>query len=225
MTEPRSPVRVLLVDDHELAREAMRSVLNPEQGFEIVAEAADGDAAIRLVRERAPDLVMMDVQMPGLDGLTATRRILENRPATRVVVLTSHEQRPIVLEALRAGAAGYLLKGATKQEVLTTIRAVLAGQRRVQSSVAVELLVEDAAGGAAVASTGTSLTPRQLEIVRLIAAGRSNAEIAQSQQVSVNTVKTHVRHILQKLEAVDRASAVGRAAALGLLPGEPVSDR
>jgi DNA-binding NarL/FixJ family response regulator len=219
---PNERIRVLLVDDHELAREAMRSVLSPEQGFHVVGEAGDGATAIRLVHELAPALVVMDVQMPGIDGLVATRTILAEQPGVRVVILTSYEQRPLVLEALRAGAAGYLLKGATKQEVLATVRAILAGERRIQSSLAIALLVEDCRGGVAPTVT-TALTPRQLEIVRLIAAGRSNSEIAVAQRLTLNTVKTHVRHILQKLEATDRANAVARAAALGLLPGEPTA--
>lgn len=140
---------MLLGDDHELAREAMRSVLSPEHGFEIIAEAADGDAAIRLVRECAPDLVMTDVQMPGLDGLTATRTILANRPATRVVVLTSDEQRPIVLEAAPRGRDR---------------------RRRANEHIACPTSAGDRAPHCG---------------------GPVNTEIAQSQRVTLNTVKTH----------------------------------
>ena len=213
--------RVLLVDDHELAREALRGVLSPEQGFVVVGEAADGPTAVRLARELRPELVLMDVRLPGLDGLAATRAILGELPSTKVVVLTSYEQRPILLEALRAGAVGYLLKGASKQEVLATVRAALAGERRVQGSLAAELLGEEARG--ATPGVVPPLSQREVEVVRLMAAGRSNAAIARALQVSLNTVKTHVQHIVRKLGAPDRAGAVGRAAGLGLLAeGLPV---
>jgi DNA-binding NarL/FixJ family response regulator len=219
---PGTAMSVLLVDDHELAREALRSVLTPEQGFNVVGEAADGQHALWLAHQLRPELVLMDIRMPGMDGLATTRALLAELPATTVVVLTSYEQRPIVLDALRAGAAAYLLKGASKQEVLATLRAAMAGERRVQSSLAADLLAEDACG------TGPelvqSLSQREVEVVRLMAAGQSNVEIARSLQVSLNTVKTHVQRVLRKLDAVDRASAVTRAAALGLLVGGGAPD-
>jgi DNA-binding NarL/FixJ family response regulator len=213
---PPPPTRVLLVDDHELAREALRSVLTPVQGYAVVGEAADGQTALRVARQVRPELVLMDLRMPGLDGLATTRALLAEMPDTRVVVLTSFEQRALVLDAIRAGAAGYLLKGASRQEVLETVAAVLGGERRVQGSLAADLLGEEAHGGP---SPGLlpPLTERELEVVRLMAAGRTNAEIAQALQISLNTVKTHVLHLFRKLDAPDRAAAVARAAALGLL--------
>jgi DNA-binding NarL/FixJ family response regulator len=210
--------RVLLVDDHELAREALRSVLTAEQGFRVVGEAADGQQAVRLARQLRPELVLMDVRLPGMDGLEATRAVLAELPATKVVVLTSYEQRPIVLDALRAGAAGYVLKGASKQEVLEIIRTALAGERRIQGSLAADLLDQDAQGTAHVLSV--PLSQREVEVIRLMAAGQSNAAIARALHVSLNTVKTHVQHVVRKLEAADRASAVARAAALGLLAND-----
>lgn len=219
-SEPRgrppavTTTRVLLVDDHDLAREALRAVLAPEQGFEIVGEADSGEPAVRLAHRLQPDLVLMDVRMPGMGGVAATRAILSKLPATRVVILTSHEQRPIVLEALRAGAAGYLTKGASTQEVLAIVRAALAGERRVQGTLAADLLSDQTRGDTAAAP---QLSERELEVLRRMAEGRSNAEIAHGLSVSLNTAKTHVQHVLRKLDAVDRASAVARAAALGLL--------
>jgi DNA-binding NarL/FixJ family response regulator len=208
---------VVLVDDHELAREALRSVLTPEQGFVIVGEASDGQTAVRLAHRLRPDLVLMDVRMPGMDGLAATRAILAELPETKIVVLTSHEQRPLVLDALRAGVAGYLLKGASKREVLDIIRAALAGERRVQGSLTADLLDQEARSPSP--TPGVPLSQRELEVIRLLAAGHGNAEIARTLCVSINTVKTHVQHIVRKLDAADRTSAVARAAALGLLGG------
>lgn len=206
---------VLLVDDHELAREALRSLLAREQAFLVIGEASDGEAAVRLARQLRPHLVLMDVRMPGLDGLAATRVIAAELPETRVIVLTSFEDRALVLEALRAGAVGYVLKGASKQEVLDTLHAGLRGEARVQGSLAAELLRDDIRGN--VTPGLQSLSLRELEVVRLMAAGQTNAQIARTLQVSVNTAKTHVLRILRKLDAPDRAAAVARAAALGLL--------
>jgi DNA-binding NarL/FixJ family response regulator len=223
--KPRGPAssptttRVLLVDDHELAREALRAVLTPEQGFQIVGEADTGETAVQLAHRLRPHLVLMDVRMPGMDGVAATRAILAELPATRVVILTSHEQRPIVLQAMRAGAAGYLTKGATSQELLATVRAALGGERRVQASLAADLLSQDAQGDTPVGAP--QLSERELEVLQLMAAGQSNAGIAYALSVSLNTAKTHVQHLLRKLDAVDRASAVARAAALGLLSETP----
>jgi DNA-binding NarL/FixJ family response regulator len=214
---PPAPTPVLLVDDHELAREALRSVLTAAQGFRVVGEAADGQTALRLAHQLRPELVLMDVRMPGLDGLGATRALLADLPETRVVVLTSFEQRSLVLEALRAGAAAYLLKGASKREVLDTLRAALAGERRVQGALAANLLAEQASVGGPPPGRAARLSERELEVVRMMAAGQSNTQIARALQVSLNTVKTHVLHILRKLDAPDRAAAVARAAGLGLL--------
>jgi DNA-binding NarL/FixJ family response regulator len=214
MTSAPPPVRVLLADDHELAREALRSVLAREPDFAIVGEARDGQEAVALARRVQPDVVIMDLRMPGLDGIAATRQVLAAVPATRVVVLTSLEQRAYVLEALRAGATGYLLKGATTHEVLATLRAARAGGVRVQPELAGGLLAEVARGEAPAAH---GLSPRELAVVRLLAQGRTNAAIGRELHLTLNTVKTHVSHILQKLDAADRAQAVARAAALGLL--------
>ena len=214
----RLPARVLLADDHELAREALRSVLTREPDLEVMGEARDGQEAVDLARRLQPDLVVMDVRMPGLDGLAATRVLLDVLPSARVVMLTSSEQRAYALEALRAGAAGYLLKGATKQEVLATLRDALAGEVRVQPEVAGPLLGQLARGET---PTAHGLSAREVEVLRLLAHGTTNEAIGRALHLSLNTVKTHVSHILAKLDAPDRAAAAARAAALGLLEENP----
>jgi len=206
--------RVLLADDHELAREALRSVLAREPDLEVVGEARDGQEAVNLAARLRPDLVVMDIRMPGLDGFAATRALRDVLPGARVVMLTSSEQRAYALEALRAGAAGYLLKGATKGEVLATLRAALAGEVRVQPEVAGPLLGQ-LARGEVPAEHG--LSDREVEVLRLVARGRTNQAIGRELHLSLNTVKTHISHILAKLGVADRAAAAARAAALGLL--------
>lgn len=210
----RPAARVLLADDHELAREALRSVLSREPDLDVVGEARDGREAIDLARRLRPDLIVMDVRMPGLDGLAATREVLAAQSGALVVVLTSHENREYALEALRAGATGYLLKGATKQDVLATLRGVLAGEVRVQPEVAGRLLGQLARGEA---PAGHGLSGRELDVLRLLARGRTNEAIGRELHLTLNTVKTHVSHILAKLGAADRAEAAARAARLGLL--------
>jgi DNA-binding NarL/FixJ family response regulator len=191
-------------------------VLRAEHGFGVVGEAADGREALRLAQQLRPDVVLMDVRMPVMDGLAATRALRVEQPEARVVMLSSHEDRALVLEALRAGALGYLLKGASKQEVLTTLRAILGGERRVQGSLAADLLHNEAVGSAR-PSPAAQLSQRELDVLRLLAQGYTNAAIGYQLQVSVNTVKTHLRHVLRKLDVPDRAAAAARAAALGLL--------
>ena len=214
---------MLVADDHELAREALLSVLAREPDLAVVGEARDGPEAVALARRLRPDLVLMDLRMPGLDGLQATRAVVEAVPGVKVVVLSSFETRALVLEALRAGAAGYLLKGATKAEVLTTLRDVLGGAVRVQPDLAARLLHEEAEQGGAGrrAAPPAALTARELEVLRLVAGGRSNDEIGAALHLTRNTVKTHVARLLRKLDAADRAQAVARAAARGLLGAPP----
>lgn len=211
------PVRVLLVDDHELAREALGSILGREPRMAVVGEAADGGQALALARRLRPDLVLMDVRMPGPDGLEVTRAIKAELPDARVLLLTSYDAPEYVLEGLRAGADGYLLKGVGRQELLAAVRAVLRGERRVHPSLAAGMLHHVARGGEHPLSPEGYLTARQRDVLRLLAAGRSNPEIARELQVSLNTVKTHVVHILQKLGATDRTQAAVRAGQLGLL--------
>jgi DNA-binding NarL/FixJ family response regulator len=210
--------RVLVADDHELALEALLSVLAREPDLEVVGQARDGRQAVSEAQRLRPDVVLMDVRMPDLDGLQATRAIIQARPQTKVVVLTSHDSREFVMEALRAGATGYLPKGATRQDLLATVRDVLDGAVRVQPDLAAQLLAEDAHGNPPpVAPDAQRLTEREREVLRLVARGQTNEEISHTLHLTLNTVKTHVAHVLRKLGAADRAEAAVRAAAQGLL--------
>jgi DNA-binding NarL/FixJ family response regulator len=202
---------VLLADDHELAREAMRSVLSRESDLEVVGEARDGREAVALSRALSPELVVLDLAMPVVDGMTALREILTIRPSTRIVVLTAHDRREYVVHALRAGAAGYLLKDSSKQEVLATLRAALAGETHVGSGLAAQLLRQEARDPA------VALSERELEVLRLMARGRTNEQIGRELHLSLNTIKTHVSRILHKLDVPDRAAAVARGAHMGLI--------
>jgi len=211
------PARVLIVDDHELAREALSSIFGREPDLLVVGEAGGGDPAMSLTRRLRPDLVLMDVRMPGMDGLAATRAIKAELPATRVLLLTTYETPDYLLEGLRAGADGYLLKGATKEELLGAVRAVLHGRRVVQPDLAASVLGRVACEAEQPPESAIGLTERQREVLRLMAAGRSNPEIARELTVSLNTVKTHVVHVLAPLGVEDRTQAAVRAAQLGLL--------
>ena len=211
------PARVLLVDDQELAREALRSVLGREPDLWVVGEAAGGREAVAKARDLGPDLVLMDVRMPGGDGLAATREIVQASPDTRVVLVTTYDDREYVVEGLRSGARGYVLKDATKQELLATLRAVLAGAVSIHGP-GVGPGLEQAMAADRPAPHG--LSEREVDVLRLLARGLTNYGIAVRLHLTVNTVKTHVRHILRKLDAPDRAAAVAKAAALGLLSEE-----
>jgi DNA-binding NarL/FixJ family response regulator len=211
--------RILVVDDHELAREALLSTLGREADLEIVGEAADGAIGIALGIRLRPDLVLMDVRLPHTDGLAATRALKAALPAVRVLLISTYDTQAFVLEGFRAGADGYLLKGASKQELLAAIRAVLRGERVVQPALATSILQHVAHDQRHTEATAGTLTARQHDVLRLIAAGRSNPEIARELQVSLNTVKTHVVHLLRRLGVSDRTQAAVRAAQLGLLGG------
>jgi DNA-binding NarL/FixJ family response regulator len=215
--------RVLIVDDHELAREALVSILGREPDLEVVGEASDGETAVALAGRLRPDLVLMDVRMPGLDGLAATQRIKRELPETRILVLTTYDTQESVLAGLRAGADGYVLKGASKQELLGAIRAILRGEQSVQPALAASILRRVAHGEGQAVAAQPPLTDRQRAVLLLVAAGRSNPEIAQELHVSLNTVKTHVVHVLRRLGVTDRTQAAVRAAQLGLLDEEPSS--
>jgi DNA-binding NarL/FixJ family response regulator len=208
------PARVLLVDDHELAREAMLAVLALEEDLQVVGEAQDGHEALRLARELQPDLIVLDLRMPGMDGLVATQQLMGERPSTKIVVLTSYDTPAHLLEALRLGACGFVTKGASKRHVLDVIRGALAGEVCVDPALGSALASQMARTGSA---GRAGLTRRELDILQLVAEGRTNHAIAHELGLTGNTIKTHLRHILRKLRAPDRAAAVARAASLGLL--------
>jgi len=206
-------VRVLVVDDHALFRRGLRSVLEAEPGVVVVGEAADGVEAVEQVEALAPDVVMLDVRMPRLDGIDACARIKEARPATRVVMLSVSEDDADLYAAIRAGASGYLLKEVGVEEVVDCVRAVSRGQSLVSPRLAGKLMDEFAAlarrtADAPRASTAPRLTERELEVLGLVAEGLNNGEIAKRLFISQNTVKNHVRNILEKLQLHSRMEAV-----------------
>jgi DNA-binding NarL/FixJ family response regulator len=209
-------IRVLLVDDHPVFRHGLRSLLEALPDVEVVAEGTDGADAVRLADEHRPDVVVMDLQMPAVDGVTATREIVGRHAEVGVLVLTMFEDDESVFSAMRAGARGYLVKGAGQDEVARAISTVHAGGLVFGSSLA--LRIADLLSGAAAPdrSAFPQLTERELEILDLIAAGRNNAQIASALFLAPKTVRNNVSNILAKLQATDRAEAIIRARDAGL---------
>ncbi len=199
-------IRVLIVDDHAVVRQGLRTFLQTQDDVEIAGEAADGDEAVSQVRELVPDVVLMDLVMPKLDGIAAIREIRALSPSTKVLVLTSFADDDKVFAAVKAGAAGYLLKDVRPQELGDAIRTVNRGEALLHPTVAAKLMQELAQSGRRQASPD-SLTDRELDVLRLIARGMSNKEIALELGVAEKTVKTHVSNILQKLHLADRTQA------------------
>ncbi|MBA3718180.1 MAG: response regulator transcription factor [Actinobacteria bacterium] len=211
-------VRVLLVDDHDLFRTGLRTLLE-EQGIEIVGEAANGEDAVTLVEEHAPDVVLMDLEMPGMGGVDATREIAAVAPLTRVVVLTISDEDADVLNAVVAGACGYLLKDATIQELLRGIKAASVGESLISPSIAAKVLQRVRASSPDVEAAETllaRLSDRELQVLRLIANGNDNAQIAKELFISAKTVKNHISNILLKLSIENRIQAAVYAVRSGL---------
>ena len=211
-------IRVVLADDQALVRAGFRMILRAEPDVSVVAEAGNGLEAVAAVREHRPDVVLMDVRMPELDGVQATARIVESCPGTRVLVLTTFDLDEVVYGALRAGASGFLLKDAPEERLITAIRVVAEGGSLFAPSVTRRLVEEFARSGPVPrpASLG-ELTAKEVEVLALIARGLTNAEIARSIFVTENTVKTHVARILMKLDLRDRVQAVVVAYESGLV--------
>jgi DNA-binding NarL/FixJ family response regulator len=206
------PIRVLVADDQALVREGLMTLLQGTPGIEPVADAADGAEAIALAARHRPDVILMDLRMPNVDGAQATREIRAAQPDTEIVVLTTHADEASILDALRAGARGYLTKDAGIQEIARAVHAAAAHQSLLDPVVQAKLL--EAVGAAAPAPAAAprqlpdDLTPREAEVLSLIARGLSNREIAAHLVVSEATVKTHVNHVFAKIGARDRAQAV-----------------
>ena len=244
--------RILIADDHALVREGLRTMLSGEDGIEVIAEANDGQQALDVCRELKPDLVLMDVRMPVMDGLEATKKIKAEMPQTSVMMVTMHENPDYLFEAVKAGAAGYVLKDASGERLLGAVRRTLEGESPLNQELAMQLLVrlstESSDGGRSeggsphthptgseatgpeadrVGPSGSgqsieaaqieSLTPREVEVLRLLSQGQTNPQIAQNLQVSRGTIKIHVQHIISKLGVSDRTQAAVRAIEAGLL--------
>ena len=209
------PIRIVVADDHPIVRAGIVGLLETAPGIEVVGEAADGAEAVALAASERPDLVLMDLRMPGVDGASATASIVAAGGGTRVLVLTTYETDDHILAAIEAGASGYLLKAAPQAEILAGIRAVAAGETVLAPSIAAKLVSRVRADAASVAPP--ALSPREREVLVLVAAGRSNPEIAKALYIGEATVKTHLLHAFEKLGVNDRTRAVTRAMELGLL--------
>jgi DNA-binding NarL/FixJ family response regulator len=206
-----TPVRVLLVDDDDLMRAGLTAVLSSDETIDVVGEAPDGRAAVERAIEVRPDVVLMDVRMPGLDGIAATRELLGVSPGVKVVVLTTFEQDDYIFGALSAGASGFLLKRARPEELIAAIHTVAAGDSLLSPSVTravIQRLAGQPAPDAKAEAQLDELTARERDVLELIARGLSNGEIATTLVIEESTVKTHVRHILRKLRLRDRVQAV-----------------
>ena len=205
-------IRLMIADDHELFRRGLRMVLEDEEDIEVVDEAGDGEVAVSLAREHAPDVVVMDVRMPGLTGIEAARRVKEEEPGTKILMLTISDEEDDLYEAIKAGANGYLLKEISIDEIANAVRSVHGGQSLISPSMASKLLDEFAAmikkEEEKEEVPAPRLTPREMEVLEHVAQGMNNREIAKALFISENTVKNHVRNILEKLHLHSRMEAV-----------------
>jgi DNA-binding NarL/FixJ family response regulator len=225
--------RLLIVDDHDLVREGIRAMLEKEPDLQVVGEATDGQEALKLCDSLNPDLVLMDVRMPRMDGLKATQEIKEQHPTTSILIVTTHESPDYLLEAIRAGAAGYVLKDATKKQLLGAVRRVLDGESPLNQELAMQLLQRIAENykhqeplprvanhhseAPPPKPPAKPLTDRELKVLQLLVQGKTNREAAEELRVSLSTIKNHVHHIIDKLGVSDRTQAAVRAVELGLL--------
>src|SRR5918997_6259798 len=227
------PARLVIADDHDLVRDGYKLMLNREEDLEVVGEASNGREAVELCRRLSPDLVLMDVRMPEMDGLEATREIKSEHPTTSVLIVTTYDNPDYLFEAVGAGAAGYVLKDAPKHQLLNAVRRTLSGESPLNQELAMQLISrfsrltreprvraaspEVPQHRAADAQIRQELTPREMEVLWLLAQGKSNPQIAQELVISRLTAKTHVERIIRKLGVSDRTQAALRAIELGLV--------
>lgn len=208
--------RLLIVDDHPAFRRGLELMLVDAAEIEVVGQAETGARAVELSASLAPDVILMDLRMPDLDGIQATRHIRRSTPAPAVVVLTMFEDDDSVFAAMRAGACGYLLKGAEQEEIVRAIRAAAAGEAIFGPEIARRVIAHFANGGGPAAAEFPSLTDREREVLELVAAGKGNATIAHELMISLKTVRNHVSNIFTKLQVSDRAAAIVKAREAGL---------
>jgi DNA-binding NarL/FixJ family response regulator len=212
MSTSAEPLRVVLVDDHDLLRRGIKTMLESEADIEVVGEASDGADALPLVEEAVPDVVLIDVIMPNKDGIEATREIKEAFPNVGVVVLSGHDERQFLFDALKAGASGYILKTADLEEVVATVRSAARGEAKLDPALATQVLSEfQAYQKAEVAEVYQPLTPRERQILKLMSEGLPNKTIASRLKISERTVTTHVANIYAKLHVNNRVSAIQEA--------------
>jgi DNA-binding NarL/FixJ family response regulator len=215
MSTPDEPLRVILADDHPMFREGLVAVLSSDPAMEVIGDVGTGTEAAELALSQQPDVVIMDVNMPGLNGIEATRRIVNESPHIGVLVLTMFDEDESVFQAMRAGARGYLLKGAERADILHAVRAVGSGNAIFGPALARRLIGYFTAGRAGVAPFG-NLTDREREVLELLANGHTNAEIGRSLAISTKTVRNHLSNVFVKLQVSDRAQAIIRAREAGL---------
>ena len=206
-----TPIRLLIVDDHPVVRDGLKGMLSGQPGFEVAGEAADGLQGVSMAAQLKPDVVLMDLRMPNLDGAAATQRIRSTLPEVRVLVLTTYDSDAEILKAIEAGATGYILKDAPREELFRAIRATAQGQSYLSPAVATRLMSQLRA------APQDALSPREVDVLTWVAKGASNKEIAQHLYISEATVKSHLLHIFEKLGAGDRTQAVTLAVQKGLI--------
>jgi len=217
MPEQKTSISVLIVDDHEMVRRGARGYLDAQDDIEVVGEASSGDEAVDLVRELVPDVILMDLIMPGMDGVESTRRIRDLSPRSKIVILTSYHEDQHIFPALQAGAVSYLLKDVKAAGLVEAIRRAARGEATLDPQVAERVIREFRGGGPETRSFFTDLTEREFEVLKLIAQGHPNQEIADLLYVSVGTIKGHVSNILSKLQLADRTQAAVYAWREGLV--------
>jgi NarL family two-component system response regulator YdfI len=214
-----NPIRILVADDHLIIRQGLRLILETGTGFDMVGEASDGEEAIRLCAELTPDVVLMDLRMPGMDGLTAIERLHIEQPKIAVVILTTFNEDDLMMRGLRAGAKGYLLKDTDRETLFNAIKAAARGETLLKQEIIARVL-SNAGGLSASRSSDINLTERELEVLRWVAQGQRSKEIAIALGISERTVKAHLASIYNKLGVDSRAAAIAVAGRKGLLPGE-----
>jgi two-component system, NarL family, response regulator LiaR len=220
MTAPIDPITVMIVDDHEMVRRGACSYLEAQPDISVVAQASSGEEAVKLAQEFIPDVVLMDLVMPGIDGVEATRRVKNASPRTQIIILTSFHQDEFIFPALQAGAISFLLKDVKATELLEAIRRAARGEATLHPRIAARVIKTFRSQEPDQATPFTTLTEREMEVLKLIAKGYSNEKIAEQLVISVGTVKGHVSNILSKLHLVDRTQAAAYAWQEGIVRRE-----